>query len=470
MYELMERAGKAVVDTIRQHYPNVNNVLVLAGHGNNGGDAYVVARRLKEKGVNVDLCALGDTSKFSTDAKCAFEKWQTNAANRIDTNDIDFSGYQLCVDGLLGTGVKGEVREPFKSLISSLNQQDIPIVSIDVPSGIDSDTGSQCGVAVSADHTVTFVGIKAGLATGLGKQLCGHCHFFDLGIGKAFNRIANPIARIVNFKNLKPLPPKPLASHKGDFGKLLCIGGNIGYSGAIRLNGEAAMRTGAGLVKVFCHEASTNIVSSGRPELMVEYRNENLAQCLEWSNAIVIGSGLGKDLWSFQVLKQTLEHCLRFHKSLVIDADALNLIAEHKTLTVPQNLAIMTPHPGEAARLMQNNIPSVEGHRYDVVRAISARYDAVTVLKGAGSLIASQENVWVCENGNPGMATAGMGDVLSGILGALLAQNMSIRLSAIFGTCLHSYAADLAARENGQRGLLAGDLYPYIRRLINTVA
>ncbi|XOV80210.1 MAG: NAD(P)H-hydrate dehydratase [Aestuariibacter sp.] len=470
MYQLMERAGKAVVDVIRRHYPDLQQVLVLAGHGNNGGDAYVVARLLTEKGCQVDVCELGQIDKLSADANEARQRWLKGRHQIKKTEQILYRDYQLCVDGMLGTGIKGAVREPYQGVIQALNKQDIAVVSIDVPSGIDSDTGTECGEAVAADHTVTFVGVKAGLVTGLGKQLCGILHFSDLGIGEPFQRIARPLGRTITFKQLKPLPPKPKAAHKGDFGKLLCIGGNIGYAGAIRLTGEAAMRSGAGLVKVFCHEASKSILASGRPELMIEYRSDYLQETLKWSQAIVIGPGLGQDIWSFSVLKQTLEHCLRYHKPVVIDADALNLMAEHRTLTVPQNLAVLTPHPGEAARLAKSDVSKVEQNRYKTVSSLSAQYDAVTVLKGAGTLIASQDNIWVCGNGNPGMATAGMGDVLSGVLGALLAQKMSIRLSAIFGVCLHSHAADLASQEYGQRGLLASDLFPYIRRLINNVA
>lgn len=466
----MESAGKAVVDVLREEYPKAERILVLVGHGNNGGDAYVVARLLGAKGVRADVCELGNLQKLTPDASTARQHWLATQHFTVDFNDIQFDHYQVCVDGMLGTGISGEVREPYEGVIRALNEQTLPTVSIDVPSGLDSDTGVACGEAVSAEHTVTFVGVKSGLVTGVGKQLAGRCHFRDLGIGEAFQRIAKPMARVLSFTQLKPLPPKPLASHKGNFGKLLCIGGNVGYPGAIRLTGEAAMRTGVGLVKVYCHDSSKEIVAAGRPELMIETGDDSIVECLKWSNAVVIGPGLGQDLWSFKVLKLTLEHCLRYHKHLVIDADALNLIAEHKTLVVPSNLAILTPHPGEASRLMHSSVAEIEAQRYDAVRALSAKYEAVTVLKGAGTLIASQENTWVCSNGNPGMASAGMGDVLSGVLGALLAQNLSSRLSAIFGVCLHSYAADIASEKHGQRGLLASDLFPHIRRLVNSVA
>ncbi len=467
MYSLMELAGQAVVNVIRDAFPSRQKLLVLAGHGNNGGDAYVVARRACALGKQVVLCELGKVDRLSDDASCARQKWLQSGGQAEDFNQLDLNEFDLCVDGLLGTGIQGEVKEPMASIIKRINQSGLDVLSIDIPSGLHADTGAVQGAAIQAVHTVTFVGIKSGLVTGLGKQHCGQLHFDDLGIGPEFTRIAVPVAKMIGFPLLKPLPARPLAAHKGSFGKLLCIGGNQGYPGAIRLTGEAALYSGAGLVKVLCHEDSRLQVSSGRPELMVDWREEQLPSMLKWCDAVVVGPGLGKDAWAMRVLKLTLEACLRYHKSLVIDADAINLVSEQRRLTIPKNLAILTPHPAEAARLLNRTANEVESNRYLAARQISMQYDAVTLLKGAGSVVCAQNNTWVCQDGNPGMASPGMGDLLSGVLGSLLAQGMSNRLSCLFGVCLHSHAGDRASQMVGQRGLLASDLLPEIRRLVN---
>lgn len=467
MYQLMENAGEAVFQCIREHYPQVRNILVLAGHGNNGGDAYVVARLCQEQGLQCHVCELGNSDKASEDAKTARAKWQAFRPDIIPLQRIDFQQYQLCIDGLLGTGINGAVRPPFADLINQVNQSGINVVSIDVPSGMNADTGQICGTAIQAQHTVTFVGQKSGLVTGVGKQLSGQRHFSCLGIAEAFQRLAQPVAKLMDFREMPVLPQREVAAHKGTFGKLLCIGGNEGFGGAIRLTSEAALRTGAGLVKVYCHDSARLTVSASRPELMVETRTSQLSEQLKWSSAVVIGPGLGKDIWAQQTLQTVLEHCLKYHKHIVVDADALNLVAENPTMSVPANLSILTPHAAEAGRLLNMTAAQVETNRYQAATLLTQKFDAVALLKGAGSLVAAQDNTWVCQNGNPGMATAGMGDVLCGVLGALMAQGMSNRLSALYGVCLHSYAADLAAQENGEIGLLASDLFPYIRTLIN---
>ncbi|BDX04656.1 NAD(P)H-hydrate dehydratase [Planctobacterium marinum] len=468
MYQLMENAGRAVFSLLTATYPEAQRIIVLAGHGNNGGDAYVVARLAIEAGLHCALCELGNPDKLSADASLARTKWLAAQGAQLDIGKLQLSDFDVCVDGMLGTGVSGVVRAPYADVIARLNDQTIPVVSIDIPSGMHADTGVANGIAVQANHTCTFIGIKSGLKTGQGKQLCGQLHFDDLGVGKEFQRLAQQIAKVVDFRNMPAFPGRKINSHKGMMGKLLCIGGNEQYGGAIRLTAEAALRTGTGLVKVFCHEASRQTVNNTRPEIMVETRTEQLQQTLGWSDAIVIGPGLGQDSWSIKVLEAALSHCLEQHKHLVIDADALNLIAEHQRLVIPQNLAIITPHSGEAARLLKVTATEVESDRYKAATRLTQTFKTVSVLKGPGTLITSQGNTWVCENGNPGMATGGMGDVLSGVLGALLSKGISNRLSALYGVCLHSHAADIAAQENGEIGLLASDLFPYIRKLVNT--
>lgn len=466
MYSLMESAGAAVADVLFTNYCHDKKVLVLAGHGNNGGDAYVVARLAREQGYAVKLCELGQVDKLSEDANQARNKWLPKG-EALALQDLDLLDFDICIDGMLGTGITGTVRDPYKSLIERLNNSRIEVIAIDIPSGLHADTGEALGNAVQAEYTVTFVAKKPGLLTGMGKQHCGVLHFDDLGIENEFERIAKPYAKLMDYRKLRPLPKKPLAAHKGSFGKLLCIGGNESYSGAISLCALAALRTGAGLVKVYCHSASKDAVASAQPEVMVEVREDNLENCLNWATAIAIGAGLGQNTWSYDVLKLTLKHCAEHHKPLVLDADALNLIALNTELEVPKNLAIMTPHPAEAARLLNGKVSEVENNRFQAISKLTKQFNVVCLLKGAGTLVAAQDNIWICENGNPGMASGGMGDVLTGTLGALLAQNMTSRLACLYGVCLHSYAADCVADKHGERGMLASDLFPEIRRLIN---
>lgn len=508
MYQLMENAGKFVFTQLCDSFSAAKNIIVLAGHGNNGGDAYIVARLALEAGLHCSVCELGNIQKLSSDARQAREKWlafssfenmaisndlscdtegqsSDTRASSVDLKslsvdsqglspitialaDIQFSQYDLCVDGMLGTGLTGSVKSPYTEAIYQLNNADIDVLSIDIPSGMNADTGTAQGIAVNADLTCTFIGIKSGLVTGQGKQFSGRLRFDDLAVGKEFQRIAMPVGKIISFKDLPLFPKRNTNVHKGALGKLLCIGGNESYGGAMRLSAESALRCGAGLVKVFCHDLSRHTVNSTRPEIMVETRSDYFLECLNWCNAVVIGPGLGQNSWANDLLTKTLSHCMRFHKHMVIDADALNLIAENPRLAIARNLAILTPHSAEAGRLLNLSVKEIENNRYFAASELTQKFEAVAVLKGAGTLIAAQENTWVCKNGNPGMATAGMGDVLSGILGAFLAQGMSTRLSTLYGVCLHSYAADMAAKREGQIGLLAGDLFPYLRKLINS--
>lgn len=467
MYTLMERAGLAVFNVLRQSYSGAKSLLVLAGKGNNGGDAYVVARLAHAQGLKVTLCEFADVESLSDDAITARKAWLEQGKAATHWQDIAFTQFDVCIDGLLGTGIEGDVRAPFNDVIEKLNNSGIPVISIDIPSGLHADTGMICGIAVHAQHTVTFIGIKSGLVTGIGKQQTGKLHFDDLGVGEAFQRLADSKGRVFGFEDLHPLPSRPLYSHKGTYGKLLCVGGNQGMPGAIRMAAEAAMRCGTGLVKVYCHENNRTSVIDGRPELMVVSDKEAFQEALHWCDTMLVGPGLGTGEWAQDALKSVLEHALQAHKPIVVDADGLNLIAKDRQLILPKHLAIITPHPMEASRILHTRVEEVESNRYLASIELAKRLDCVALLKGAGTIVASQGNLWVCENGNPGMATAGMGDVLSGVLGALLAQGMGLRLSAIYGMCLHSYAADLASQEFGERGLLATDLYPFLRKLVN---
>ena len=464
LFTLMQRAGDAVFKQCLELMPNSDVYLVLVGQGNNAGDGYIAAINAKLAGKQVHLCAVEPERTLEGDAGKAQQRWLDSGGsiNGFDAALLEKS--DVVIDALLGTGINSYIRNEFADIIDAVNASSTPVVSVDVPSGLDANTGQSLGRCVQADITVTFVGIKPGLVTGAGKQSCGKLVYADLGIGKAFQALAKASATMLNIDHFKGMGPREINSHKGTYGRLLCIGGNRGTAGAIRLASEAALRSGAGMVRVYTHESSVVQVSAGRPELMVT--DFNLEDALAWATCVVIGPGLGQDEWAESAFETTMKHCQSQNKPVVIDADALNLLCQQSTAYTLSD-SILTPHAGEAARLLGVSIDDVESDRFNYARQCSQRYHAVCVLKGAGTLIDNEKKTWVCRHGNPGMATAGSGDVLSGILGALLAQGVETDIAAKYGVVLHAKAGDDIAQLYGQRGMIASDLFDAVRALIN---
>jgi NAD(P)H-hydrate epimerase len=340
------------------------------------------------------------------------------------------------------------------------------VLAIDIPSGLCSDTGRRLGTAVRADTTITFIGIKQGLLTGAAPDHCGRIHFASLDVpDEVYDRVSAACRRLDLEEQLTRLPAVPVTAHKGSFGHALVVGGELGMAGAAIMAAEAAARCGAGLVSAATRAANLAGFNARRPEVMahgIEARGE-LESLLRRATAVAVGPGLGRNAWGEQLLQRVTETAL----PLVLDADALNLLAAGR---VVENSArgqwILTPHPGEAARLLDTDVATVQADRFAAVREMQARYGGVVVLKGAGTLVADGETIALCPYGNPGMASGGMGDVLSGVMAALLAQGLPLRDAACLGVCLHGAAADRAAAE-GLRGLLATDLVPFLRRLVD---
>lgn len=464
MYSLMVRAGTAVLAHCQLAYPQAAHYLVLVGNGNNAGDGYIVATQAMAAGKHVVVCAANADKALHGDARRAQQAF-IDAGGSVQPFSRDaLQQANLVVDGLLGTGIDRQVSAAFAFIIDSVNASELPVVSIDLPSGLQANTGQPLGCCIQAATTVTFVGIKLGLVTGIGKHYCGQLVFDDLGVGEAFQAIAQHYASLISLPVFNGPKSRPTHAHKGNFGRLLCIGGNSGTGGAIRLTAEAALRTGAGLVKVYTHASSMMQVGVGCPELMVG--SDQLEKALNWATSIVIGPGLGIDEWAQCVFAQTLLHCEKQRKPIVLDADALNLLSQS---AVSYNLTdcLITPHAAEAARLLKTSVEAVEADRFGSTRALSQGYLATCVLKGAGSIIDTQQHAYVCQHGNPGMATAGMGDVLTGVLGALLAQGSASDIAAMYGVCLHAMAGDSVADQYGERGIMASDLFPFLRKLIN---
>ena len=475
MFELMQRAGKAAYQVLKQEWPDARNILVVAGNGNNAGDGYVLAKLAKQQGMNVVVVCQQPKRALMGNAKQAQLEWQKLQGETLKFAEQNYAQFDVLVDALLGTGVNGEVKTTFQSVIQQINQTGIPVLSIDLPSGMYANTGQALPLCIKADVTITFVATKPGLVSGIGKEFCGKLTFADLDVGAEFFGIARSEAQLVDWPMLQPLQARPVHGNKGSFGKLLCIGGNQGMAGAIRLTAESALRCGVGLVKVYCHELSSLSISAGRPEIMLNHKE--LETALDWCSGIVVGPGLGQDDWAHQQFSRLLSHLKHHPKPLVIDADGLNMLAamtddadmQHTLAKLPT--LILTPHPGEASRLLNCDIAKIENDRYLASKNIAQKYNSTCVLKGAGTVIQAdgthQKSQWVCKGGNAGMATAGMGDLLTGVIGAFIAQGFASQKAAVYAVCAHAEAGDRVALQYGQRGMIASDLLQPLRAIVN---
>lgn len=464
MYQLMQEAGTALFQWISERYDVSAKIIIVVGTGNNGGDGYVAATLLAQQNYHIAVASISPERKLAGDAQTARQAWVDSGGHIYDATKQTFDDNDLIVDALLGTGLQGEVKQDFAQIIHAINGSNSPVLSADIPSGIHADTGCTLGIAIAASTTITFVAIKPGLVTGNGKMHTGKLILAPLSIEACYRELSTPVAQWVGFHCFEPLPNRKLNSHKGDNGKLLCIGGNKGMAGAIALSAGAALRTGAGLVKVYCHQNSVSTIVQGRPEIMAT--DQNLHQLLHWADCIVLGPGLGQDSWSRETFNQVLSYMVHEDKPIIIDADGLNLLSQHQH-KIKLNNVIITPHSAEAARLLENTVAEVEAQRYASAVRLFERYHANCVLKGAGTIVRNTSGMFVCADGNPGMSTAGMGDVLAGVMGALLAQGLSASDVSLYATCLHSASADMAAETHGQRGMIAGDLYEYLRKCVN---
>ena len=445
---LMKRAGRAVFDEVRRRWPNARSLTVFCGGGNNAGDGYIVAGLGVAARLAVQLFQVGDAGQLKGDAATARD-WALAAGVSIQPfgADADING-DVVVDALLGTGANGPVRPAHAQAIQAINAGPAPVIAVDLPSGIAADTGEPLGAAVRADVTVTFIGEKLGLRTGAGVDCVGELALAPLGVPQGTYDAVQGLPIL----GAPPRPGRARSAHKHRFGHVLVVGGDRGMGGAAALAGEAALRTGAGLVSVATRPEHAGAILGRRPELMVHGLNDGdtLAAAVEASTVVAVGPGLGRGRWGASLLRQALAA----GKPLVIDADGLNLIATGG-FAVPAE-SVMTPHPGEAARLL--GIARVVD-RPAAARDISKRHGNVVALKGAGTLVAAAGALrGLCVFGNPGLATAGAGDVLTGVVAALIAQGRGIAAAAAHGVCLHALAGDAAAPRLAPRSLVATDI------------
>ena len=495
-YSVMVEAATAATKVLRMNMPMIRQIGIVVGAGNNGGDGYVMAALLQEMGLDVCVWAAAVPATDSAQqARMAAE--QANVAiidaqsNEEFCQSLADGQVEIWVDALLGTGVKGEVKDPLQAVIKQLNQSSIPVISIDMPSGLNSDTGQVLGEAIAAKMTITVIAHKLGQFTCDGPDYCGEVVLATLDIDEdliqqglaAAKETADspvekaPIERVswLQCRRQYPLhlPKRAGNSHKGNFGHSLIIGGDTGMSGAAILASEAALRCGSGKVSCATQDVTVGALLARVPEVMAHgvRTGLQLQPLLQQATVLAAGPGLGSSSWGQLLLQQVL------HAShpLVLDADALNLLAADNGF-VPefaQRSVVMTPHPGEAAKLLSSvgqprQVADIQANRVASAIELATTFKAVIILKGQGTVIAHPDGrTAICSDGNPGMSSAGMGDVLTGVIVALLAQGLDDWHSAVLASCIHAHAGDQAQQPGGQRGMLASDLFPWLRQLSN---
>lgn len=461
---MMQRAGKAAFDFMQRRWPHAQKITVCCGNGNNGGDGYELALLAHERGMRVVVWQVGDPARLKNAAKIAYESClKAKVDMRQFTTKAEFEHPDVIVDAICGIGLHETLREEVVDVIKKMQNTHVPILAMDVPTGIDADSGHLLGAAVHATATITFIGLKIGLLTGSGIAYAGELILNDLQLPSDIFSLVEPIAEKVTTHTFASyLAPRMRDWHKGLSGHVLIVGGEFGFSGAPKMAALAALRVGAGLVSVATRVENALVMNTDCPEVMCHGFREpkELDALISRATVVVLGPGLGQTDWAKAVWHYLCEKEL----PMVMDADALTLLAQ--TNQTNENW-VLTPHPGEAARLLETTSANVQQDRMDAIKAINKRYGGVCVLKGAGSMILSPNTLpALCDKGNPGMATAGMGDILSGVIGGLIAQGMPLGDAAKLGVCMHAAAGDLAAKD-GERGMMATDLLPQLRRLSN---
>lgn len=456
---LMTRAGTAAWQMLQRSWPKARNIVVFAGAGNNAGDGYVLATQALRAKRRATVLNVGDTAKLAGAAATARKRFLAAKGREQPFTGALPAKADVIVDALFGIGLDRPLRDRWAQAVELINASGKPVLAVDIPSGLSADSGAILGAAVHASVTQTFIGLKAGLFTGEGPSCTGKLEFDALKIPAQTFEDLPPRARLLDAR--VSLSRRARAAHKGDFGHVLVIGGDHGMGGAPRLSAEAALRSGAGLVSVITRPQHVVGFLAGLPEAMVRGADEaaEAAALFGRATVIAVGPGLGHGEWGRRLFRRALEMPL----PLVVDADALNLLAAEP---LARGNWILTPHPGEAARLLKQSVAEVQQDRLQAAARIAEKYRAFVVLKGAGSIVAADgETPAICGQGNPGMAAPGMGDVLTGIVAALVAQGLKLPEAARTGVQAHALAGDRAAGA-GERGLLARDLIAELRAVL----
>ncbi|HEV7734934.1 MAG TPA: NAD(P)H-hydrate dehydratase [Candidatus Binatia bacterium] len=472
---LMERAGAGATAILRAWKPRLRApVVVVCGKGNNGGDGFVVARHLRRARVPVEVFLVGRTDAVGGDAATMLQRWRgkvqtIETAAQVDGLARRFSRAGVIVDALLGTGLNAPVTGLMATIIAAIAAAGRPVLAIDLPSGLSADTGRPLGIAVRADVTATFAFAKVGQVVPPGSTWCGRLEVVDIGIPPAAVEAVRPRTTVLDATYVGALLPRRAPeAHKGTAGHVLVIAGSRGKSGAALLSAGAAARSGAGLTTLAGPAALQSVLEGHVREAMTEALPDGsdgtaalgdgavVARLLAGRGAVVCGPGLGLNDATRALVRHVVAHATA---PLVLDADGLNAVAGTSALADRSGPTVITPHPGEMARLLSTDTATVQADRLGVARRLASRDGVVVVLKGAGTIVATPDgDAALCPTGNPGMASGGMGDVLSGVVGALLAQGLTPFDAACFAVFAHGAAADAVAARRGQVGLLAGDV------------
>jgi ADP-dependent NAD(P)H-hydrate dehydratase / NAD(P)H-hydrate epimerase len=456
-YLLMRRAAEAALRALRSRWPTALRIGIVTGGGNNGGDGYVLARFAQAAGLSVAVSAVIRPESLRGDALRAAEEFRASGGRILDYQAEQLAGVDVVVDALLGTGLQQPVRPAMAQAIAAINACDRPVFALDVPSGLNADSGEVMGAAIRATCTISFVALKTGLFLKDGPDHVGRLLFDDLEVSPPpeDSRFRPLLQRLGEGEIARALPRRAREANKGDFGRVLIVGGGPGMPGAMRLAGESCLRAGAGLVTVATVRDNLTGIIAGRPELIVHAvdQPEALAPLLAAAGVVAAGPGLGQSSWS----ESLFERILACGKPLVLDADALNLLARSGH-AAPIG-AVLTPHPGEAGRLLGSDADAVQADRMAALRELQRRHaGAVIVLKGAGTLIGAEGEIpGICERGNPAMAAPGMGDVLTGLIAGILGQCRDPWRAACAGVMAHALAGDELSRDRN-RGVLALEL------------
>ena len=469
-YLLMERAGVSAFEEALKSYPNTKNWQIICGVGNNAGDGIVMARLAIEHNLTVSVSTLSSPEEFEGSALKAYKKLKEykNCHSSVKLKISQWGGQidsniDLIIDAIFGIGLNRNLNSFYKNTIKKINNTVIPIFSIDIPSGIHPDKGKVMGAAIRASTTITFIGNKLGFFDNEGMNHFGDLKLCDLGISETHFNDEKEILNILSDEFIhQTLPKRKKNSHKGEFGHIAIVGGGPGMHGAVCIAGEAALRSGAGKVSIFTHISHNSLIADSKPELIFHFFEEvdEIKPMLLDLDVIAIGPGLGVNKWA----KNVFESIIDVDCPMIVDADALNILSKKP---IKRENWILTPHPGEAGRLLCQSSKKIQQNRFYSLNDLIEKYNGVIVLKGHHTLIGSTDSVpCVCVKGNPGMASAGMGDALTGIIASMIGQGVPLGIAAALGVEIHAKAGDIAATQ-GQRGLLAGDLIGQIRGCVN---
>ncbi len=472
---LMERAALAVRDVVLERYPDAHRILAICGSGNNGGDGYAAARLLNLAGRSADVLFVGKHDRRTQQTALQAEIFLRYGGRELP-DDASLKGYDLILDALFGIGLTRDVIGRYADVIGAVNRVDTPVLAIDIPSGVSADTGGIMGCAVQADVTVTMQYEKLGQMLYPGAYCCGELLVRDVGItDEAVDWKSEPVYAMERSDLRDMLPRRRPDANKGTYGRLLVIAGARDMAGAACLAGRAAIAGGCGLVKILSDEANRVIIQSTVPEALYAPWPEDgeISDHLKWADAVAIGPGLGQSPHSHALVSYLLSS---WSGPMVIDADALNLIANDPSLLPDHPLrAVVTPHPGEMSRLSAilddgpRTIPQITADPVGAAVSLAGRLGCVSVMKGARTVVSDGEQVWLNLYGNDGMAAGGSGDVLTGLTGSLLAQGADPADAAKAAVLLHALAGDAAAEEIGTRSMKAGDLITYLPRVFRGI-